>query len=99
MTLQQKRNDIDDIDFEILSLLNRRANIVREIGEIKLRAGLPLVDWGREAEIIKRAARQSDGTLRDEAANRIYRAILREARQIELEVTQEAVAAQPQQVS
>jgi chorismate mutase len=92
MTLQQKRKDIDEIDAEILALLNRRAEVVRELGEIKLRAGLPLVDWDREAEVIRRAARQTDGSLRDGSANRIYRAILREARQIELELTQSGFA-------
>jgi chorismate mutase len=90
MTLEQKRKDIDEIDKEILSLLSRRAEAVREIGEIKLRAGLPVVDWSREAEVIRRVAHQCDGSLRDKAADRIYRAILREAREIELELTRSA---------
>lgn len=92
MTLEQKRKDIDDIDAEILALLNRRAEVVRELGQIKLRSGLPMVDWSREAEVIRRAGRFG-GALRDDSANRIYRAILREARQIELEVAQDGVAA------
>ena len=92
MTLEQKRKDIDDIDAEILALLNRRAEVVRELGQIKLSSGLPLVDWGREAEVIRRAGRFG-GALRDDSANGIYRAILREARQIELEVAQSGVAA------
>jgi monofunctional chorismate mutase len=87
MTLEQKRKDIDDIDAEILALLNRRAEVVRELGKIKLRSGMPVVDWLREAEIIKRAGSNS-GALRDGSADRIYRAILREARQIELELAQ-----------
>ena len=91
MTLEQKRRDIDQIDGEILALLGRRAGIVREIGEMKLKAGLPIVDWAREAEIIRRAAQHGGGPLADDAADRIYRAILREARQIELELSQSAV--------
>ena len=92
MTLEQKRKDIDDIDAEILTLLNRRAEVVRELGEIKLMTGVPVVDWLREAEVIRRAGRNS-GALRDESANRIYRAILREARQIELELAQAGLRA------
>lgn len=87
MTLEQKRRDIDNIDAEILALLNRRAEVVRELGQIKLRSGLPIVDWRREAEIISRAGHNS-GAMGDDSANRIYRAILREARQIELELSQ-----------
>jgi monofunctional chorismate mutase len=87
MTLEQKRKDIDEIDTEILTLLNRRAEVVRELGQIKMRAGLPLIDWGREAEVIRRAGSHAE-TISDDSANRIYRAILREARQIELEMAQ-----------
>ena len=92
MTLEQKRKDIDNIDAEILALLNRRAEVVRELGQIKLRSGLPLVDWMREAEIIRRAG-GNKGALRDDSANRIYRAILRESRQIELELAKEGLRA------
>ena len=87
MTLEQKRKDIDEIDTEILTLLNRRAEVVRELGQIKLRAGLPVVDWGREAEVIRRAGNSAE-SFSDDSANRIYRAILREAREIELEMAQ-----------
>ena len=90
MTLEQKRRDIDEIDTEILTLLNRRAEVVRELGQIKIRAGLPMVDWGREAEVIRRAGSRAV-SLGDDSANRIYRAILREARQIELEMAQGGV--------
>ena len=92
MTLEQKRKDIDDIDAEILALLNRRAEVVRELGQIKLRSGLPMVDWRREAEVIRRAG-GNRGALGDDSANRIYRAILREARQIELELAQAGLRA------
>ena len=90
MTLEQKRRDIDEIDAEILALLNRRAEVVRELGEIKLRQGLPLIDWGREAEVIRRV--KNTGPLKVTSADRIYRAILREAREIELELARPAVS-------
>ena len=85
MTLEQKRKDIDEIDTEILTLLNRRAEVVRELGQIKISSGLPVVDWCREAEVIRRAGSSAE-SLSDDSANRIYRAILREAREIELEM-------------
>jgi chorismate mutase len=87
MTLEQKRKDIDEIDTEILTLLNRRAEVVRELGQIKIRAGLPVIDWSREAEVIRRAGNSAE-SFRDDSANRIYRAILREAREIEMEMAQ-----------
>lgn len=89
MTLEQKRKDVDQVDDEILALLSRRAEIVRELTQIKLNSGLPLIDWSREAEIIQRALNNS-GSLKEVSANRIYRAILREARQMEIDLAQSA---------
>ena len=77
------------MDDEILALLSRRAEIVRELTQIKLNSGLPLIDWSREAEIIQRALNNS-GSLKEVSANRIYRAILREARQMEIDLAQSA---------
>lgn len=88
MKLEECRNEIDAIDSEILTLLNQRAKIVREIGEIKLKAGMSITDWDREAEIIRKVARENDGPLGDEAAARIYRGILRESRQIQLDLAE-----------
>ena len=86
MQLEQNRREIDEIDAKLLGLLDQRAKIVREIGEIKLRAGIPIFDWQREAEIITRAARNNPGGLSNAALARIYRAILRESRQIQKEL-------------
>lgn len=92
MKLEENRKEIDEIDARILRLLNQRARVVREIGEIKLRAGVRIVDWQREAEILSRAARENEGSLNDEAVARIYRAILRESRQIQLDLAQSLAA-------
>jgi len=48
MRLEESRRIIDEIDSEIVALLNRRASICRRIGELKTRAGLPVLDRDRE---------------------------------------------------
>ena len=88
MQLEQTRREIDDIDARIFGLLDQRAKIVREIGEMKLRAGLPILDWRREAEMILRAAQNNPGTLSNDAITRIYRAILRESRELQKELAE-----------
>jgi chorismate mutase len=92
MQFEQNRREIDDIDTRIFGLLDQRAKIVREIGEMKLRAGLPILDWQREAEMILRAAQNNPGTLSNDAITRIYKAILRESRELQRELA-DAVAA------
>jgi Chorismate mutase len=93
MTLEDCRKKIDLVDREIIALLNQRAGIVSEIGEIKVRAGLPIVDWSREMEILKWVARENEGIMRDEAAARIFRCILQESRQIQAVIAEELNAA------
>ena len=89
MTLEDCRKNIDVVDREIMALLNRRAEIVREIGAIKAKAGLPIVDWNREIEILRWVAQENEGIMNDEAAARIFRRILQESRQIQVETIED----------
>lgn len=83
MNLNQCREKIDELDVQILALLNRRAEVSRKIGSLKMQAGLPITDPDREAEILQRVSRDNPGDLADEAAARIYRQILAESREIQ----------------
>jgi chorismate mutase len=83
MKLEESRRKIDAIDTEILILLNRRAEVSREIGVMKLTAGLPILDQTREDDIIRRIARENEGAIRDRAVVGIYRTILEESRRIQ----------------
>lgn len=90
MNLDECRQQIDDVDRQIMELLGRRCEIAAEIGKIKSRAGLPVLDWERESEVIRRASSRCGGVLQPDAAGRIYRRILRESRQIQFDVAGES---------
>jgi len=47
------RSEIDEIDREIINLISRRVEVSKRIGELKKRLGLPAVDLGREAEVLR----------------------------------------------
>jgi chorismate mutase len=89
MKLEESRRKIDAIDTEILILLNRRAEVSKEIGVLKFTAGMPITDTQREDDIIRRIGRENDGAMRDNAVVGIYRAILQESRRIQTEVCSE----------
>lgn len=86
MTLDAYRRRIDSIDEEILILLNRRAENAQRIGELKVAAGLSVVDREREERVLRRAAELNEGKLSDDAAIRIFGLILHESRQIQFQV-------------
>ncbi len=56
MSLEDLRREIDRVDDELMALLNVRADLVHEIGEIKNELGLPVLDPAREAAVVRRAA-------------------------------------------
>lgn len=57
--LDQLRDEIASLDDELTALLSRRLAAVTEIGVIKQRLGLPVLDPAREAEVVRRAAHRA----------------------------------------
>ena len=51
--LARSRAEIERIDRAIVGLLAERVTIGRRIGELKRTAGLPVLNPGREAEVIR----------------------------------------------
>lgn len=86
MQLQECRKKIDAIDAEILRLLNRRAGLSKHIGQVKARAGLPVIDLHREDIILRRVVRNSAGEISPDAVERIYGEILAESRRIQIAI-------------
>ena len=90
MKLEDWRKEIDSIDAEIAGLISRRAELARRIGRLKAAAGLPVVDEKREAEILQKAAAHDQGVLKRAALVRIFRSIIRESRNIQMEMQSKA---------
>ena len=64
--LQQARAEINEVDAEMAALFERRMTAVRQVLEYKRAHGLPVLDAGREKEVLQRgAARVSDPALRE----------------------------------
>jgi len=52
--IERLRKEIDSIDNSIIQLLSKRKGIVKKISEIKKQKNKPIIDEGREQEIIDR---------------------------------------------
>ena len=53
-TLADLRVQIDALDSELLTLLNRRAHVAEQVGEIKKREGTPFFRPDRVAQVIEK---------------------------------------------
>jgi chorismate mutase-like protein len=85
-TLASLRAKIDAVDSQLLVLLNQRAIIVQQVGELKKREGLPVFSPGREEQLLHRLEEQSKGPLPAASIRAIYREILSASRAVEKEV-------------
>jgi len=74
--LQILRDRIDEIDDTILGLLNRRASIVAEVGQIKKREQAQVHAPRREQEILERLEKQNPGPFPNEAVRAVFREIM-----------------------
>lgn len=85
MKLEDWRREIDSIDREIVGLIEKRAAVAKRIGALKTAAGLPVTDGAREDEILRNVAAAGRGVLKTEALTAIFRRIIRESRNLQIE--------------
>jgi len=81
--LQALRGRIDAVDRELLALLNRRADLAREVGEVKKTDGSPVFRPEREAQVIEGLRQANPGPLPAESVAPIWREIMSACRAVE----------------
>jgi chorismate mutase / prephenate dehydratase len=75
------RQQIDTLDQRIVELIQERARVVAQVGDIKREAHLPVTVPGREQQVIEKAQELSKGgPLPAEAVGRIYQKLIEEMR-------------------
>ncbi len=76
MNIDDLRKKIDEIDDKFLLLLNKRAKIVKSIGELKKQSKLGYFSPAREKRIIQRLLKENKGPLSSLAIKNIFKEIL-----------------------
>jgi chorismate mutase len=81
--LQSLRDQLDDIDVQIVRTLNERARLLHDLATIKGEAGAQLFDAQREEEILQRVAEENSGPIYDSTMREIFAVIMHRIRDIE----------------
>jgi chorismate mutase/prephenate dehydratase len=81
--LAQLRTEIDAADRELLALLNKRAALANEVGELKRAEGSTVYRPEREAQVINNLQAQNPGPLKDRNVATIWREIMSACRALE----------------
>ena len=74
--LTDLRTQIDALDRELLVLLNRRALVAEQVGEVKKREGTPFFRPDRGAQVIEQIQKANTGPPRDEHVAAVWREIM-----------------------
>lgn len=80
------RDQIDEVDDQLLALLEHRAELGRRLGRIKIATGQPVRVPEREQDVLARAAAAAasgSGSLAADAAVRVFRTIVTETRALQ----------------
>ena len=80
MSITYWREQIDEIDRTLVSLMSARARCARKIGSLKREQRLPIVDAAREAEVQNGIETFNSGPLSTDALWRIFERIIDEMR-------------------
>ena len=82
-TLPELRIQIDALDLELLALLNRRAALANEVGEIKRIEGSPVFRPEREAQVIANLQQENPGPLKGQSVAMIWPEVMSACRALE----------------
>ena len=86
-TLDDFRNDIDRVDEVLVRLLNERARVACEIGELKRQLGVEVYQPEREKQVLAHVRGiAAEGPLGADAIARLFERIIDEARRLERRV-------------
>jgi chorismate mutase/prephenate dehydratase len=83
--LMKRRKDLDLINQELLTLLNRRLRITLEIGKVKKEMGKKIHDAKREREILNKLKRRNRGPLKEKDLTNIFTTIMKVCRQSQIQ--------------
>lgn len=74
--LAEYRSKIDELDKQILDILNKRAEIAKEVGDLKRKHDLRVYVPEREAEILENLSKLNRGPFPTDAVKTIFREII-----------------------
>ncbi len=79
--LQRLREQIDDVNTQLVQLLNKRAEVALQLGQAK--SGQPIYDPAREAVVLSKVAGDNLGPLSNQALQIIFTEIIASCRNIQ----------------
>ncbi len=77
------RDQIDELDRQIVKLLNERTRVVENLGRVKESLNMPIYEPQREDEVFANVLRCNNGPLPPDALKRLFERIVDEMRTLQ----------------
>ena len=74
--LEALRKKIDAIDHQLVDLINQRAKLVVEVGNLKRGTNVPIYAPHREAAVLKKIQSFNEGPIHDRTLEAVYRELM-----------------------
>jgi chorismate mutase/prephenate dehydratase len=81
--LKPLRDSIDELDRRLVELLNERARLAQQVGQLKHSGNAPVYRPEREAEVLRKIASINGGPLTEAALTGVYREVISACRALE----------------
>ncbi|HLR72622.1 MAG TPA: bifunctional 3-deoxy-7-phosphoheptulonate synthase/chorismate mutase [Pseudogracilibacillus sp.] len=89
--MQSLREELDTLNLEILELVNKRAAIVKDIGEIKGKQSTRKFDPVRERDMLDHIIKHNDGPFKNATVEHIFKEIFKAGLEIQEDEQQKAL--------
>jgi chorismate mutase/prephenate dehydratase len=83
-SLTDVRGELDVIDHEIVTAINRRAQLAQHIGELKQNAAQTVFDPEREQTVLQHAVANNSGPLADDCVRAVFRELISGTRSVQM---------------
>ena len=84
MDLKEIRNQIDEIDSQLVHLFEKRMKLSKSVAEYKIQNGLPVLNSAREDEIIASVRQKTEGI--EDYTEALYRKICELSRDYQIKL-------------
>lgn len=88
-SLDELRKQIDEIDEKIVDLFERRMDCAEEVGRYKLKNGIPVLDSGREDQLLEKRLELVKDKRLDGDVSRLFRLLMSMSRARQTEIMRE----------
>ena len=89
--LEQKREELDQLNLEILKLINQRATLSKEIGELKLSQGTNKFDPERERHMLNLITENNHGPFEDSTVQYLFKQIFKASLDLQKDSSQKTL--------